>query len=184
MIGVNRSAIVRTVVTIHIILFLGFFLFNKNSFSKSALGKFYQSKIIIGPFFPEDRIRSAPHVMMRYHASYGWSDWMDIGMHYKKKYETGIWNYGSLMKSEYTLYLGQSLAHTTSRDSVIQLKNDNRYFRALHRFIEDEELLNSQADSIQWMYGRRFVDADRTSEMDTVWQVVYDVRSMHDRLFK
>lgn len=184
MIGVSRSAIVRTVVAIHIILFLGFFLFDKNSISKSTLGKFYQSKIIIGPFFREDRILSAPHVMMRYHDPSGWSDCMDIAMLYKKKYETGIWNYGSLMKSEYTLYLGLNLAHTVRRDSVIQLKNDNRYFRALHRFIEDEELLNNQADSVQLMYGLRFVDADQTSEMDTVWQVVYEVRSMHDRLFK
>lgn len=184
MIGVNRSVIVRTVVTIHIILFLLFFLIDKNTFSKTALGKFYQSKIIIGPFFREDRIRSAPHVLMRYHISSGWSDWMDIGMNYKRKYEAGIWNYGSIMKSEYTLYLGQNLAHIVRNDSLNQSAVDNRYFRALHRFIEDEKLLNNKADSVQLMYVRKHIDADKIFEMDTVWQIVYDVRPMHDRLFK
>lgn len=183
MIGVSRSAIVRTIVVIHIALFLVFFVFDESTFSQSELGKFYRSKIIIGPFFREDRILSAPHVMMRYHTSSGWSDWTDVGMNYKKNYDARFWHYGSIMKSEYVLHLALGLARAGQKDSV-QLVEGNRYFGALHRFIEEEKLLNSQADSVRLMYGQRYIDANEGSEMDTVWQFVYDVKPMHDRLFE
>lgn len=183
MIGVSRSAIVRTIVVIHIALFLVFFFFDESTFSQSELGKFYRSKIIIGPFFREDRILFAPHVMMRYHTSSGWSDWIDVGMNYKKNYDTGFWRYSSIMKSEYILHLGLGFAHARQKDSV-QLVKGNRYFGALHRFIEEEKLLDSQADSVQLMYERKYIDANERSEMETVWQFVYDVKPMHDRLFE
>lgn len=179
MIKVTRNSFVKVVVGIYVLFGLYFLFIPSGFLSTSSLGRFYKSKILIGPFFSEVRIRRVPNIFLQtHHPLTGWSNAQNISMMYKHRYEESVLNYTSLMRSDYLLYLSRNVPLVDKNRSTELLFN-NRYFKGLHLFNVNHGAIDQSADSVTLTYiVCSYQPKEKNSTADTLWQVTYSVEAM------
>lgn len=163
-------------VSLHVVLFAYVIFDDAGALTKTSVGKFYNSKVVIGPFFMEERLKSAPHLLLRDFSRGEWSAWKDVSMTYKRTYDSSFWRYGSIMKSEYALHLAYKIALTLNGDTLLNMNQFGRHSRALHRLLVTDHWVGNRSDSVQLVYcGYRVDLEDRSRTVDSLWNIKYSM---------
>ncbi|HEY3405697.1 MAG TPA: hypothetical protein VGK59_20075 [Ohtaekwangia sp.] len=167
------------VAALHISACFYFAIFQTGPFSKTALGSFYKQRFIIGPFFLADRLKTSPHLLVRYkQPNREWSGYTDEAADKFGVYLDKPWHYNDLAEADFVRFIGRKLTPHHSSDSVWK----TREFIALNSYIIREVLPPDHVDSIRVAYVLNTYDSKADHiRSDTSWTLTYKLNDQSVR---
>jgi len=133
----------------------------------------YNRLVLIGPFFDEARIKTSPHLYIRYFSNNTWTPSRDYVMENFADYCRSPWRYDKLRITYFERYLSNRVSLLDKPDQFEEVKN-SRAFRELNQFVI-HEYVGRPMDSIALVYGHnRYFPETNTIRFDTSFAYTYN----------
>jgi hypothetical protein len=136
---------------VHVILSITFLLTPTEAQHSGMTRSMYNRLVLIGPFFNEPRIKTSPHLYVRYYENSQWSPVRDIAAENHAIFITHPWRYDRLRMNYFERYITRRVGPLNSRTDVEAVK-ESRAFRELNQFVLSE-YIQRPVDSLSLVYG-------------------------------
>jgi hypothetical protein len=169
----KRIGIAATAVALlHVILSIIFLLSPKAAQHSGTIGLMYNRLMLIGPFFNEPRIKTSPHLYIRYYENDQWTPVRDVAAENHALFIRHPWRYDRLRINYFERYITRQAEHLKSRHDVGSVK-ESRAFRELNQFVL-REYIQRPVDSVSLVYGVSQYDPETNStRFDTTFAYTY-----------
>jgi hypothetical protein len=128
--------------------------------------------MLIGPFFDESRIKTSPHLYVRYFENQHWTTARDQAKENHLFFHTHPWRYDRIRINYFERYMSHrvGLLGSTGLDAAKEV----RVFRELNQFVL-QEYIKQPVDSVSLVYGlNRYFPETNTTEFDTTFAYTYN----------
>ena len=133
----------------------------------------YNRLVLIGPFFDEARIKTSPHLYIRYFENKAWTPSRDYVMENFADYCRNPWRYHKLRITYFERYLSNRVGLLEIPDQFEEVRT-SRVFRELNQFVI-HEYIGRPMDSISLVYGHSlYFPETNTSRFDTSFAYTYN----------
>jgi hypothetical protein len=163
---------ILTVVLIFCISINLYSIFISGTSRRSLPMQLFNSFVLPGPFFSEDRIVVVPHFLYRIKSAGIWTNWRNPSMESFNDYYAGTFHYYKLRQSNFERSLARRLAGRVGEkgmDGILQsteLKN-------LHAYLIKEHSISS-IDSMEMIYVvETYAGLNEKVKLDTTFRLLY-----------
>jgi len=161
------------IVSLHTLLSLLILFIPKPVANSNSIGLMYNRLMLIGPFFDEARIKTSPHLYVRYFENETWTPPTDYAMDNFAVYCQRPWRYDKLRITYAERYLSNKVGQMNKPRAWDEVM-DSRVFRELNQFVV-HEYLKRPTDSIRLVYGHsRYFPETHTTRFDTTFTYTYN----------
>jgi hypothetical protein len=161
------------IVLLHILLSSFILVIPKTISNSNSIGRMYNRAVLVGPFFDEPRIKTSPHLYVRYFENERWTPPRDYAMENFAIYCQRPWRYDKLRITYAERYLSNKLGQMNKPREWDEVK-DSRVFRELNQFLV-HEYLERPTDSIRLVYGHsQYFPETHTTRFDTTFTYTYN----------
>jgi len=165
------------IVLLHILLSLFIVLAPKRFVDSNRLSSLYSRLILLGPFFVESRIKSSPHLYVRYNVNSAWSPFTDYAIENFRFYYEHPWRYDKLHFNDFERYISYQVGKQSKSKQFEQIKN-SRVFRELNQLVL-QELIRKPVDSVTLVYGfNLYLPESKTFRFDTIFKYTYNPKAI------
>jgi hypothetical protein len=120
------------------------FVPGKKDVGSSAVAKFYQYFVHLGPFFQPERLQYYRHFVVALKYGDMWRE-IDLTENEVSGYRENLFAMGHLTKRDF-------LNHTAREFHAKGRKLNSESFRKLHEFVRTECISNTRPDSVRWIF--------------------------------
>ena len=167
-IGIAAAAIAL----LHVLLSIIFLLSPKAAQHSSMIRLTYNRLLLIGPFFNESRIKTSPHLYVRYYENNQWTPVRDIASENHAFFLSHPWRYDRLRINYFERYITRQVGQLNSRSDVEVVK-ESRAFRELNQFVL-REYIQRPIDSLSLIYGvNQYCPETNSTRFDTTFAYTF-----------